>query len=494
MKITGQASATIENITLARPCENVVADLLAVNRLHKSLFACQTVESVAKTMTYTLVRDFGAYFARLWLVREGDVCGDCALVGHCRDRAICLHLIASSGYYSQIDGTHRRIPLGSFKIGQIAGTGERVITNDVLSDERIHNHGWAREHRLRSFAGFPLICDGRPMGVLAMFSQEELPNHLLEILELLSQIGVAALTAVAERNAIDRVRREREEHTRAIVDTLGEGVLTTRSNGRIESVNRAALGMFGYRSEEIVGRNISLLIPTLGLDDTPTDRSRSPSRSNRREFEGRRRDGSPLPVQITLGEFTGCGRRTLTAVVHDLTERKQLECELVQAHKLEAVGQLAAGIAHEINTPNQYVSDNVHFLQGAFQELLAVLSIARRIAAVAEEGEIPSPLLQEFQTSASQADIDYLQEEIPCSLEQSLEGLEHIARIVRAMKAFSHPGTEDKSPIDLNAAIDTSITVSRNEWKYVADMETDLDPELPPVPALPGEINQVLLN
>ena len=96
--------------------------------------------------------------------------------------------------------------------------------------------------------------------------------------------------------------------------------------------------------------------------------------------------------------------------------------------------------------------------------------------------------------SAAQADTEYLLEEIPRAIRQSLEGLERVAKIVRSMKEFSHPGGEEMQAIDLNRAIESTLTVSRNEWKYVADVATDFDPQLPMVDCLPGEINQVVLN
>jgi len=90
--------------------------------------------------------------------------------------------------------------------------------------------------------------------------------------------------------------------------------------------------------------------------------------------------------------------------------------------------------------------------------------------------------------AAAAADLDYLLAEAPTAIGQALEGVQHVGRIVRAMKEFAHPGTDDKVPVDLGHAIETVITVARNEWKYVADLVTDLDPDLPAVPGLPGEL------
>jgi signal transduction histidine kinase len=169
--------------------------------------------------------------------------------------------------------------------------------------------------------------------------------------------------------------------------------------------------------------------------------------------------------------------------------QRLLEDELAQARKLEAIGQLAAGIAHEINTPTQYVSDNTLFLREGFTSLLAGLKKLAQLAE-GEEGIAPATVRQILK----EADVEYFQAEIPQALDQTVEGLGRVIRIVRAMKEFSHPAGSEMSPTDLNKALEATVIVASNEWKYVAEMELDLDPTLPPVTCLAGEMGQVFLN
>jgi signal transduction histidine kinase len=172
-----------------------------------------------------------------------------------------------------------------------------------------------------------------------------------------------------------------------------------------------------------------------------------------------------------------------------------MELQLVQAHKLESIGQLAAGIAHEINTPTQYIGDNTRFLQDAFGGLVTLVEkYAELSKAVKKKGAVAAELITEVEKAEAAADLEFTLAEIPQAIQQSLEGLERVTKIVRAMKDFSHPGVQQKTMIDINHAIESTITVARNEWKYVAEMDLQLDKTLPLVPCLPGEINQVVLN
>jgi signal transduction histidine kinase len=188
------------------------------------------------------------------------------------------------------------------------------------------------------------------------------------------------------------------------------------------------------------------------------------------------------------------GKRATLGSYMDITERKLLEAQLVQAQKLESIGQLAAGIAHEINTPTQYVGDNIHFLKDAFTGMIALTGKYKELLDTVKAGKVTKGIVDEIEETIHKTDIAYLSEEIPKAIRQSLEGVERVTGIVRAMKEFSHPGTKEKEPIDINRAIENTLTVSRNAWKYVADVVTAFDPSLPLVPCLPGEFNQVVLN
>lgn len=182
------------------------------------------------------------------------------------------------------------------------------------------------------------------------------------------------------------------------------------------------------------------------------------------------------------------------ALQAEIIERSMLQDQLLHAQKLESIGQLAAGIAHEINTPCQYVSDNTRFVKEQMAALLSVIdSYAEQI-----DPNAPAQSWQErndeIQEILGRLDYNFIREEIPLALAQSLEGLGRITKIVGAMKDFSHPGTAELAMADINRAIESTVTVCSNRWKHVASIEMDLDHEMPDVPCLVAEFNQVILN
>ena len=202
-------------------------------------------------------------------------------------------------------------------------------------------------------------------------------------------------------------------------------------------------------------------------------------------------DGSQLHHEIRIVRSS---EEELVCIVRDVTERRGLEERLLQSQKLGAIGQLAAGVAHEINTPMQFIGDNLHFARTAITDLLTLVELLRTTVQEATAGPVSAARLAQLSQAEVELDFDYTRDALPTTIERSLTGVERVTKIVRAMKSFAHPDGDRMTPTDLRALIESTVMVATNEWKYVADVELNLDAALPPVPCIGGELNQVVLN
>lgn len=336
-------------------------------------------------------------------------------------------------------------------------------------------------------------------------------QHLLNEQDTLRISHARAISnAIEERE--ERLR-EQQEHmarlerlhlqNRMILDSAGEGIFGLEGEGKIAFVNPAGADMLGWEPEDLVGRLEHQTFHHTKRNGQHYALEECPIRATLHEGVVGvasheifwRKDGTSFPVEYTSTPIReGLEIVGVVLTFRDTTERIALERQLAQAQKLESIGQLAAGVAHEINTPTQYIGDNTRFLQEALRELDTVLGSFDRLLNAAKDHTLTDDLVAEVEATVDEADLDYLAEEMPKAVEQSLEGVGRVAAIVRSMKEFSHPGSDEKQAIDINRALENTLTVCRSEWKYVADAVTEVDATLPRVNCLPGECNQVFLN
>ncbi|EDY82131.1 Bacterial signalling N terminal domain repeat protein [Verrucomicrobiia bacterium DG1235] len=320
--------------------------------------------------------------------------------------------------------------------------------------------------------------------------------------------AVGLFTDISEIKEREQESKSKADLVLTVLNSIIVGVVLIDQKGTIELFNHVCEKMFNYKSEDVIGRNVSILMT--GADREKHDgylASRIPTGKSRvlgvgdRELLARKKDGTRFPIELGINQITLDNKKMFVGAILDISARKneqkrreELERELVHTSKLEAVGQLAGGIAHEINTPVQYIGDNLGFLEEEFSAILPFIKECQCIAKDATAPSVTSPSFERLKNAVSRLDVPYIEEDIPQAITQSISGINDVARIVLSMKEFSHPSGQGLSSFDLPSAINNILTISRNEWKRVARVELDFEEDLPLVQCYPGGVNQALLN
>lgn len=323
-----------------------------------------------------------------------------------------------------------------------------------------------------------------------------------------------------DARACQRLQRELELRNCAMDAAASHFMILDmqRPHWPIVYVNRAILRDYGYTPEEVLNHSATNFIDLANSEVQIEQMNEAMRRGEeaRTELRGRRKDGSTFWVGVFIGPI----RDTQNVITHyllvgaditrrleeeqqkrklqdrlysEMQERERIGLELHLARKLESVGRLAAGVAHEINTPIQYVGDSVHFLQSAVGDLETLLRAYRGALDGLSQGSSVDAVLDDVRRIEAKSDLEFLSAEMPRAFERTLEGVGRVAGIVRAMKEFAHPDASEQARADINHAIETTLIVATNEYKYIAAVETHLGP-LPDVMCQISEINQVLLN
>jgi PAS domain S-box-containing protein len=375
-----------------------------------------------------------------------------------------------------------------------------VCVRDLTQDPTSTWSEATREGLLSAFA-FPITLGAENLGVIEFLSPDlQEPDD--ELLKVVTNIG----TQVGQFMARKLAEEEKEHLTNErllILDSASEGIYGVDFNGFITFMNRSAAKMFRCLPADVNGKSDHQLFhhsrpdgSCYAAEDCPIYRVLSTGQGCRVDDEYFwRTDGTRFTVDYSSFPVLEAGTiKGAVVCFNDITDRKGMEVELRHAQKLEAVGSLAAGIAHEINTPIQFVGDNTRFLQDAFRDSLELFEKFEEVCREAQTGAVKADLLKEVRTVREKIDWDYLRREIPRALDQMVDGIGRVAAIVRAMKEFSHVDrSSEKTPADLNKALESTLVVARNELKYVADVEVDYG-ELPLVVCHLGDLNQVFLN
>jgi len=318
------------------------------------------------------------------------------------------------------------------------------------------------------------------------------------------------------QNAIDN-----EKRLRSTLDNVVDAVITINENGIIESFNAGAEKIFGYETDEVINKNINILMPE-PYKSSHDNYLKNYMRSGvakiigiGRELTGLKKDGTTFPIELAIGEIRVGEQRVFTGVARDITERKQAEemlklshdqleqrikartheleemqSQLMQSEKMASIGQLAAGVAHEINNPVGYINSNIGSLKKYIDELFQVLKAYEETETFIKGN---SHMMEYIENLKKKVDLDYLKGDILELIKESQEGVKRVKQIVQDLKDFSHVDELEWQYADLHKGLDSTLNIVHNEIKYKAEVIKNYG-DLPQIECIPSQINQVFMN
>lgn len=323
----------------------------------------------------------------------------------------------------------------------------------------------------------------------------------------------ASLEAFA--NELTEARDRAETVLHDAVESVPQGILVIDENEQVLHQNSAFQGLYAEDAARlksavslpdvaaITGRYVRTNCDSMQanrgdvcIEQSPEERLNEIREGAGKQWTLQLNDDRYIYQTVRAMQSGGCVivETDVTPLYEAQEQNRKLELELLQASKMESLGTLAGGIAHEINTPIQYIGDNLSFLRESFDDLRGVIDAYDGLMADAKSAGTLGDRVDAVAEVRESADLDFLYEEIPQAAQQSIDGVAQVSRIVLAMKEFSHPSSKERAPIDLNAIIERATIVCRAEWKHAADLELQLDPDLPEMLGFEGELNQVILN
>jgi len=483
-------------------------ELETVNRLSTSLRAGKNLEELLQILLKETLKAVTSTDGCILLLNPADN---------------TLKLAESRGWFEAMPNLSIAISEGV--IGHVFTANEPYISHD-MRDDLINSDQALRLVPLQLSGVFlPIRGENSTVGVLMVSFQlpRVISGNELRLLAIISQM---AGNAIARCSLHDQVRSfnndlQQEIQQKATIQELlaaekellsttlmsiAEGVIVTDKDGLIILLNRAAESITGYALSEAIEQRLNgvfrlhhatMLEPVSDVINYLFELERiQKKRVDYRSPQIMTKTGERILVSGSITALKSATNDTVGFVIvfQNVNEKQKAEAQNLLSQKMEAIGQLAAGIAHEINTPIQYVGDNIKFLGKAYSKYSETLAVYQQIIQERLGKPITQADLDRLDELTCQKKLSYYLNEIPKAIQESLDGTERVRKIVLAMREFSHPSEKEKKFSDINHGIETTIVISRNEWKYCAEMETDLDNDLPLVYCQIDEINQVVLN
>lgn len=477
-------------------------DILNINVITSNIFLRVINSAIQRSKNYHLFHTnnqrklISSQLLELLLDKKSliDVAGSACHIIHAQSSN--SHYSSASIYITE-DGLINQIAHSGLpeKEDKISATKDKISTL-LSSDKQESDFNYFKNNIIDSINRTSVTIPLKNEGTIFAFLKIETDHGLVhpteerryykDISKTLSDVFILA----QERERFEQIYKQNVR----LIDEMSSAAIGIDKHDRVTHWNHQAEVYFGTNNSDVISKKlfdinldcdwpviISKLYDSLN-DNATTDRFEvSYKRSN--DDKDRLLSVAITPFVEPNGSFSG-----YLLLMDDVTEKTHMEKRHQQSMYLESIGQLSAGIAHEINTPMQYISDNLCFLRDSFSDTAKALKDIKTSLINKDLDEV------KLNSIFEEADFEYLSEELPLAFSQTTEGVKRVCAIVKAMKEYSHPNSEEKVATNINSCIESTITISKHTWKYHSDMQVDLAPDLPEVMCHPGPFNEVILN
>ncbi len=304
---------------------------------------------------------------------------------------------------------------------------------------------------------------------------------------------------ISEQKSSERKIQQAHDEIQSLLSSIDSIIIGISREEEVTHWNHIAENTFGLKAEDVIGKKFFSIGMNWAWPDVFEGMCESYSTLSATHIDTlsyQDRSGAEILLAVTINPIMDDKKNIRGCLLYakDITKKRVMEMQLIQDQKLKSIGELSAGISHEINTPTQYIMENTRFLQEAFEKLAEVYRRYQRLESQFQQKQDLSESFQEISQIISGMDLPYLVEEIPVTFRQTMQGLEHVARIVKSMKSFARPDQEEKVPVIINSLVEDAVFLAKNEWKYDAEVQLELGAGLPAMEGFPAEISQVLIN